>query len=181
MSVHFEKYTQPPLISIDLSWVYSQLQAVREGRHVRPAQQPDSHGDQDTKQRMPGQALTLVPARPGLLDVQATTLRPTRAVMLRPLGQQPHPVRLRPLNTVMYRVLVTSPDRGAVNDFEFEVPVGLPRFINAATLKAMVGTRSSDVLFRKDGERWEVCPNTYRIDLQDRSEVFQIGRVQVFS
>src|SRR5207253_11011334 len=59
---------------------------------------------------------------------------------------------------VEYQVLM-APPHGMTNPVTLDVPVGLPRIINVATLKAMLGANSRDVAFRKavDEERWAIC------------------------
>ena len=64
---------------------------------------------------------------------------------------------------------------------EIDLPFGMPRFINVRTLKAMLGARRQDILFHKVGEQWEICPETFEVDLRDRSQVFRLGEVQVYS
>ncbi|PWU05352.1 MAG: hypothetical protein C5B51_14805 [Terriglobia bacterium] len=75
----------------------------------------------------------------------------------------------------------TLPERRyAVGDQETEVPYGLPRFLNAVTLKAMLGAKNA-ALLRKIGEQWEVCPDSFQVDLEDASQVFRLGEVTVYS
>jgi hypothetical protein len=62
-----------------------------------------------------------------------------------------------------------------------ERPFGMPQFVNAATLKAMLGARTSDVLFRLVGRHWEVCPDSFVVDLDNRTVLFKLGRVQIYS
>ncbi|MBZ5565100.1 MAG: hypothetical protein LAP13_22095 [Acidobacteriia bacterium] len=57
----------------------------------------------------------------------------------------------------------------------------MPRFVSAATLKGMFGADDGETLFRKVGKRWEVCPDSFEIDLKDRTRVFRLGQVQIFS
>lgn len=64
---------------------------------------------------------------------------------------------------------------------QIELPFGMPRFVSAATLKGMFGADDGETLFRKVGKRWEVCPDSFEIDLKDRTRVFRLGQVQIFS
>ena len=76
-----------------------------------------------------------------------------------------------------------APPHGAAQPVELDIPVGLPRLTNVATLKAMVGAGSSDVVLRRDrnGERWEVCTDDYPVDLEDRTQVFKIREFAILS
>src|SRR5439155_795511 len=82
-----------------------------------------------------------------------------------PLGRQPLPISLRQLDRETYQVLM-APPHGMTNPVTLDVPVGLPRIINVATLKAMLGANSRDVAFRKavDEERWAICSDNYPVD-----------------
>ena len=64
---------------------------------------------------------------------------------------------------------------------EMEVPFGMPRYVNVRTLKAMLGASSWDPLFRKAGERWKICPDSYQVDLEDRNQVYRLGKLQILS
>ena len=105
---------------------------------------------------------------------------PACMLKLQPMGHQPLAVTLRQLNPDTYRVLM-APPHGGVQPLEFNIPACLPRFTNAATLKAMVGADSSDVLLRKVGERWEICPGAYPVDLEDHTQVFRVRQLEILS
>lgn len=64
---------------------------------------------------------------------------------------------------------------------EFELPINTPRYTNGATLKAMLGGKSFELLLRKEGQIWEICENDSRIDLLDRTVEFRVGPVAVYS
>ncbi len=64
---------------------------------------------------------------------------------------------------------------------ELELPFGMPRFVNVATLKAMLGAEADDTLFRKSGVRWEPCEDSHQVDLKDRTRLFRLGKVQIYS
>jgi hypothetical protein len=68
-----------------------------------------------------------------------------------------------------------------VGQAEIDLPPGIPRFINAATLKKMLRAKRSDLLLRRVGERWEVVENSASIDLHDDAVEFRLGAIQVFS
>ena len=64
---------------------------------------------------------------------------------------------------------------------EMKLPFGMPRFVNAATLKKMLKAERSELLLRRTGERWEICEDSTRIDLMDDTVEFRLGAVQIFS
>jgi len=140
------------------------------------------------------------PAGTSLLPVRASemrlarTSRPPQAAELSPLlsplrfekRNSNANIRLQPLPKKTYSVEKTarSPlggSGGAQGRIEMEIPFGMPRFVNARTLKAMLGAHRRDVLLRKVRERWEICPDSLQVDLEDRSQVFRLGEVQIFS
>jgi hypothetical protein len=45
----------------------------------------------------------------------------------------------------------------------------------------MLKAKGSELLFKRVGERWEICENSTRIDLTDDSVEFRLGAVQIFS
>ena len=96
-------------------------------------------------------------------------------------------LKLYELNTATYSVGASPeslPRKDGIKDLghiEMEIPPGLPRFVTARTLKKMLSGHGSDILFRKCGERWSICPDEYRVDLQDSTQVFRLGEVQIYS
>jgi hypothetical protein len=64
---------------------------------------------------------------------------------------------------------------------ELELPPGMPRFVNAATLKRMLKADQSDLLLKRTRERWEVCDDSLHVDLLDDSVEFRLGAVQIWS
>jgi hypothetical protein len=44
----------------------------------------------------------------------------------------------------------------------------------------MMGAKRS-TLFRRIGDRWEICADSYQIDLEDTSQVFKLGDITVYS
>jgi hypothetical protein len=69
-------------------------------------------------------------------------------------------------------------NRGVAN---LDLPFGMPRFVNAATLKRMLKAKNSDLLLKRSGERWTICDDSTRVDLADDSVEFRLGAVQIFS
>jgi len=110
------------------------------------------------------------------------TMLPVPAPQLHSLGRQPIAMSLRQLDRDTYRILMAQP-HGTAQPLELDIPAGLPRVINLATLKAMVGAGSSDAVFRRgrDGKRWELCPDEYQVDLEDRTQVFKIREFAILS
>lgn len=68
-----------------------------------------------------------------------------------------------------------------IGSAELKIPGGMPRFVNAATLKRMLRAAPSDTLLKRSGAQWEICENSTRIDLLDDSVEFRLGTIQVFS
>lgn len=64
---------------------------------------------------------------------------------------------------------------------DLDLPFGMPRFVNAATLKKMFKAKRTDLLLRKKGSQWEICEDLTKIDLTDDSIEFRLGTVQIFS
>ena len=61
------------------------------------------------------------------------------------------------------------------------LPLGMEHYlVNAATFKALAG-RKEDTLLRQAGNRWEIVEDDEEIDLGDRTQLFKIGRLQVYS
>ena len=74
-----------------------------------------------------------------------------------------------------------SLDVERVGTITLALPFGLDQYVvNAATFKALAG-READTLFRQAGERWEIVEDDEQIDLGDRTQLFRLGRVQIFS
>jgi len=64
---------------------------------------------------------------------------------------------------------------------ELTLPFGYERdLINAATFKALAG-RPKDNLFRRKGAAWQIVDNSELIDLKNRSIIYKLGPVQIFS
>jgi hypothetical protein len=65
---------------------------------------------------------------------------------------------------------------------EIELPPGLPQFVNAETLKAILNAQPSELLLKKTSSgRWEICPDSIQIDLMNPSEQYRLGDVQIYS
>ena len=62
-----------------------------------------------------------------------------------------------------------------------ELPLGMPRFVNVATLKRMLKAERSDTLLRKTVDGWEICEDALKVDLLDDSVEFRLGAIQIFS
>jgi hypothetical protein len=133
---------------------------------------------------MPGLLLSRTSNTPPFLQLQPSleTMLPVPVPKLHTASRKPIAMALRQIDRHLYRVLM-APPHGAAQPVELDIPVGLPRLTNVATLKAMVGADSWDVVFRKagDGERWAVCPDDYPVDLEDRTQVFKIREFAILS
>lgn len=64
---------------------------------------------------------------------------------------------------------------------DLNLPPGVPRFVNAATLKRMLKADPADLLLKKVRNRWEICEDSVRVDLLDDSVEFRIGAIQIYS
>ena len=62
-----------------------------------------------------------------------------------------------------------------------ELPFGMPRFVNVATLKKMLKAKFSETLLKRVGDSWEICENSMKVDLADDSQEFRLGMIQIFS
>jgi hypothetical protein len=100
------------------------------------------------------------------------------------------PTELKELQTTTFSVEQTSGviSRAArsaelknVGTAEMDLPYGMPRFVNVATLKSMLKAKLSDVMLKKIGDWWEICGDAMVVDLLDDSVEFRLGQVQIFS
>ena len=57
------------------------------------------------------------------------------------------------------------------------LPFDVPRFINAATLKALLGAPPSHRLFLRNGKRWIPVSDSHPVDLCDQSQAFRLGEI----
>ena len=60
------------------------------------------------------------------------------------------------------------------------LPFFVGRHITAAALKSLAG-HPEDVILQKKGKRWEIVSDDHMIDLDDRTQVYRVGPVQVYS
>jgi len=68
-----------------------------------------------------------------------------------------------------------------VGTITLTLPFGLGNYyVNAATFKALAG-RQEDTLLRKAGRRWEIVEDDELIDLGDRTQLFKLGQIQIYS
>jgi hypothetical protein len=119
-----------------------------------------------------------------LAPVLRTALaRPSqRKAMLAGLPQPPQPQTFT-LDDVEGALtnLLQRLDVERVGTVTLTLPFGMDHYIvNAATFKALAG-REGDTLLRQAGNRWEIVEDDEPIDLGDRTQIFRIGRVQIYS
>ena len=132
--------------------------------------------------------LTISRPRPAPLQLVRTTVR---ALDLQLRASAPKlPVNLKRLQADVFTMLRTSGSMSraaGTSDLRTEgltsvkLPYGMPRFVNAATLKRMLKAKPSDMLLRRVADRWEIAEDGLGIDLLDESVEFRIGAVQIFS
>ena len=135
-------------------------------------------------------APSLLPSFQGAADARVIKAGPSVA-MLQPLNEPTsRRARLQKLPRRQFSVPVASGylSRAAgiaalqtLGQKELELPFGMPRIVNAATLKRMLKAKRGDVLLRRVGLAWEVCENATKVDLTDDSVEFRLGHVQIFS
>ena len=119
----------------------------------------------------------------GKTELQPVTLERRPARRLSPAKLQKHETRkfavIKATGTVS--PIAGTEDLKTAGVADLDLPIGMPRFVNAATLKQMFKADRTDLLLKKVGERWEVCENSTRIDLTDDTVEFRLGAVQIFS
>lgn len=82
--------------------------------------------------------------------------------------------------------LLRAPERFPVASMDLTrrdvgLPYGVPRYVNAATLKAIAGGRFVDRLLKKIRSGWEFVENDAMIDLSDGAQEYRLGRLTIFS
>jgi len=128
----------------------------------------------------------LVPVSRGRVMVAALTeptmparKAPSAVALVRPLKpSRPSRVEVLPQQD---RYVVRGRD---LQRQEVLLPFGLPKAtskVSAATLKRLVGGSRRDQLLRKSGESWVFVDNRQIIDLNDETQVFRVGRLQILS
>jgi len=132
--------------------------------------------------------LTVEPQRNGIRSIlsgaplmarpKTQDLVPRLSPALVPLKRSPQPcaqpVQLRDPEEVSVLHETAGP-------IDLTLPFGWEtRHVNAATFKALAG-RSRDNLFRRSGPIWQIVENSELIDLADKSVVYKLGPVQIFS
>jgi hypothetical protein len=132
--------------------------------------------------------VALVPRKPGDVCVAKRDRNGTASALI---PSSPKPAKLQPIKSVTFSVTrgagSFSPSAHS-SDFQasgvevLDLPLGISRILNAATLKAMLKAHKSDVLFRKlsDGT-WDICDDSHRVDLLDGTVEYRLGDVQIFS
>ena len=129
--------------------------------------------------------------------VPAIRLVPTRTIgSLRPVpacrqdGRQPAPIPMLGAlvaPTQAPRRLTALPEQRRVPvtvDFsrpDVRLPFGVPRFVNAATLRAMAGGRPFDRLLKKVEDAWKFVKDETMIDLFNGTQLFKLGRITIYS
>jgi len=177
-----EQSNVPSLVTLDLAETYSLIQKRQAERDV-PLPAPD------LQLHLFGSPIPELMLSRTSSPMPLLQLRPNHETMLPSHGQKLHPfgnplvaMTLRQLDRDTYRVLM-APPHGAAQPVELDIPAGLPRVTNIATLKAMLGVDTWDIAFRRsaDGKRWEICPDEFPVDLEDRTQVFKIRQWAILS
>ena len=124
-------------------------------------------------------------ASPGSVDKRLPALLQTRLAPAAAADLKlPGLVRLAKQQAAMRRVPVLPAQRKfpMVIDFsqnDVRLPFGVPRFVNAATLRAMAGVEGR--LLKNVEGAWEFVADEAVIDLNDRSVRFRLGRLTILS
>ena len=189
------------LKSIDFSRLYSIHQPKRNSLSTRPSLRLVDTRPRDADFSGILQRLFAWPEKNGLAiirrsdltlsrqgtpdDIRGVTPLPSSSRVRKQDGEPR--LKLHELGTATYSVGASPeslPRKDGIKDLgqiEMEIPPGLPRFVTARTLKKMLSGHGSDILFRKLDQRWEICPDEYRVDLADPTQVFRLGEVQIYS
>jgi hypothetical protein len=118
----------------------------------------------------------------------APSRRPLPLALRRRLA--PRPANLKPLAAEIFRVLKTQgslsqaagvAELATTGIADVRLPMGMPRFVNVATLKRMLNAKRSDTLLRRAGDRWEIAEDGVQVDLLDDTVEFRLGSIQIFS
>jgi len=136
--------------------------------------------------------VSLIPLRRKSSDVRLARrdrLAPGRgAALVRSLPIRPG--KLRKMESVSLTVprvtgslspAAATSDLTTISEADLALPMGISRFINVATFKRMLKADRSDVLLRKAGDTWGICPDSMKVDLEDDSVEFRLGPVQIYS
>ncbi len=167
----------PVPVSIDMSRVYRLVRGTHDTHEFPP---PEADLRLSAEEPLPKLMLS-VPLDPPLALRLSTLDEPTAGMLKLPVPDSPLPLTLQPFDADSYQVQIGG-NKGGDTPLRLEIPRGLDRFINAATLKAMVvGAGRDEVLFRKRGARWQICEDGDRIDLEDRTAIFKLGRIEIQS
>jgi hypothetical protein len=81
---------------------------------------------------------------------------------------------------VMSRAAGTA-DIKTLDMTHMDLPFGMPRFVNVATLKKMLKASRAELMLKRVRDHWEICENSLMVDLTDDSVEFRIGLIQIFS
>jgi len=138
----------------------------------------------------PVSGASLIPRKPtqsahlvGKAELLSVTLekRPTRGLPSAKLQEQEMRMFSVTKTTGTLSPIAGTQNLKSAGVADLDLPFGMPRFVNAATLKRMFKAQRSELLLKKVGERWEICVDSTRIDLTDDSVEFRLGAVQIFS
>ena len=133
---------------------------------------------------------SLAPARRKQPTVQVVRRREVAAGLIKPRRSRTASANLRKIDVATFPVtraagsFFRASGTGQLESLgmaDLALPPGIARFTNVATLKKMLRAERSDVLLRRVADRWEVCPDSMRIDLADDSAMFRLGPIEIYS
>jgi hypothetical protein len=98
---------------------------------------------------------------------------------VRPLPKATYSISRSPDSSLLGGLLAGTGDQA--HSIDLELPFGMPQFVSVGTLKAMLGAERDETLFQKRRTRWEPCSDSLEVDLKDRTRLFRLGKVQIYS
>ena len=142
-------------------------------------------GPKQSLEKVFGPHATVEDRKPAALApvLKSALARPSgrKATLTRlPKLPQPQTVTLDEVEGALTNLLQTL-DVERAGTITLTLPFGMEHYlVNAATFKALAG-RKGDTLLRRAGNRWEIVEDDEQIDLGDRTQLFKIGKVQIYS
>jgi hypothetical protein len=123
-------------------------------------------------------AAALTAPRRRLPDVRVARSRPTRPARVQKMESA---TRTVPRVTGSLSNAAGLSRLQTIGAADLALPLGFSRFTNVATMKKLLRADRSDILLRKVGDAWEICPDSMRVDLADDTVEFRLGPVQIYS
>jgi hypothetical protein len=126
--------------------------------------------------------LPLTSFRSSLMNEKTSTLVAVlgRATLIPGLATIPPP------KIVTHVPAIQAPRRFPVASIDLSrpdvaLPYGVPRYINAATLKVIAGGHRFDTLLKKTRTGWKFVEDDAMIDLKNSQQEYRLGKLTIFS